>query len=139
MTRHSEELVVPCHTRTNLGLSSAREPADTAARASLISCHPRSSQKDTVQEPRMPWLETSWSGQWEPASRLGLQYPSLGTSHCLALNSPEAPEERMCGPNACGLRAVESWLKGWPWSRKPQKLRKYLFSRKLVFFFQNSV
>lgn len=88
----------------------------------------------------MPWLETLdcfACGSQPPAqvySILALELP-----HCLALNSPEAPEERLCGPSACGLRAVESWLKGWPWSRRPQKLGKYLFLGKLVLSFQNSV
>lgn len=70
----------------------------------------------------MPWLETldgAASGSQPPAQAYSI--PALELPHCLALNSPEAPEERLCGPSACGLRAVESWLKGWPWSRRPQK------------------
>lgn len=78
------------HNRTHLGLWLApAQPENqlTSARASLFGCHPTNSQKDTDQEPRMPWLETFWSGQCEPAFPMSLQCPSFEPPHCLTEQS----------------------------------------------------
>lgn len=80
MAKRSEELSVPCHNSTHLGLSLApaqQESQLTSVRASLISCHPTK----TVQEPRRPWLETLpvAAAVSQPSPR-SLQYPSFGTS-----------------------------------------------------------